>query len=149
MIEYKGFALLSGFLVKHGAVIFGLAVGTAAKFGRMMSTGQRITCRQVLGHCLMMAMVGLVATFLTDMAGITDPNARAFTASILAIAANDVLKYLATRGWQRFFQDPVEARGRQRNELQARLSAERLIHDAEDDGPIDPFGEAAKKGKRT
>lgn len=95
---------ITAFFSKHGAVMFGLGVGTAAKFGRMLSTGTRPSWAQVIGHCLMMAMVGLVATVLTDATGIDDPNARAFTASILAIAANDVIKYLATRGWQRFFQ---------------------------------------------
>lgn len=132
MMDERSFTLaLMGFLAKHSAVLFGLAVGTAAKFGRMISTGVRPTGLEVAGHCLMMAMVGLVATVITDATGIDDPNARAFTASILAIAANDVIKYLASRGWQRFLQDPVEARGELRNELQSKLSAKRLTEDIE------------------
>lgn len=125
-------SLVGDFLSRHGAIMFGLAVGTAAKFGRMLSTGVRPTWPQVFGHCLMMAMVGLVATVLTDVAGIADPNARAFTASILAIAANDVIKYLATRGWKRFLQDPIEARGDVRNEVQTQISAKRLIEGDEE-----------------
>lgn len=120
-------SLIGGFFSKHAAVIFGLAVGSAAKFGRMLSEGIKATWTQVFGHIMMMAMVGLVATFLTDIAGIEEPTWRAFTASILAIAANDVIKYLATRGWKRFLQDPVEARGELRNDVQAKLSAKRLV----------------------
>lgn len=120
-------SLITGFFSKHAAVIFGLAVGSAAKFGRMLSEGAKPSWSQVFGHVMMMAMVGLVATFLTDIASIDEPTWRAFTASILAIAANDVIKYLATRGWRQLLQDPVEARGELRNEVQTKISAKRLV----------------------
>lgn len=123
---------VGAFAVKHGPVAFGLIVGTAAKFGRMLAVGYRPTARMILGHCLMMFMVGLVATVLVDLAGIEAPDIRAFTAAVLAVAASDVVKYLATRAWKKFFNDLVnEERGELRQDVQRARSARSLINDAE------------------
>ncbi len=128
----------------HMPVIYGLLVGSLAKFGRMIALGQAITWQHVLGHFLMMGAVGLAATVAVDLAGITDPNPRAFTAAVFAIAANDVILYLATRAWKRFLQDPDEKRGELRDDVQAELSAAALIEDARS---LRELSEPLRKGK--
>jgi len=120
---------LATFFAKHGAILLGLVVGTAAKFGRMMALDQKFTLRQVLGHCLMMGAVGVAATVIVDLAGITDPNFRAFTAAVLAIAASDVVKYLATRAWRKFLADVADNPGELRQSVQRVRSARRLAQD--------------------
>jgi hypothetical protein len=74
-----------------------------------------------------MAMVGLVATVIVDVSGIDSPDMRAFTAAVLAIAASDVVKYLATRAWKKFFNEV----GDERNELQRKLSTRNIMDDIE------------------
>ncbi len=118
-------AAIYAFAGKHGAVMLGLAIGTAAKFGRMLALDVKFTWQQVFGHCLMMGAVGLAATVIVDIAGITDPNARAFAAAIMAIAASDVIKYLATRAWRKFVADV----GDQRQSLQIDISAQNIRED--------------------
>lgn len=124
-------AAMGAFAGKHGPVVFGLIVGTCAKFGRMLAVGDRPSVPHIIGHCLMMAMVGLVATVIVDLAGLASPDVRAFTAAVLAVAATDVVKYLATRAWKKFFHDVAEERGELRNMVQTARSARSLIDDAE------------------
>lgn len=109
-------ATMGAFAVKHSPVLVGLLVGSAAKFGRMMALGQKIRTAQVVGHLLMMGMVGVAATFATDMAGISDPNARTFAAAVFAIAATDVIQWLASRAWKRFINE-ADARQAEQKEL--------------------------------
>jgi len=110
-------------LAMHLPVAFGLVVGSLAKFGRMLAVNQTIKARHVIGHILMMGAVGLAATVAVNIAGITSPRDIAFTSSIFAVAASDVVQYLATRAWKRFFQDHDERLGELRNEVQVELSA--------------------------
>jgi hypothetical protein len=130
---------LSALAAKHGAVISGLLIGTLAKFGRMLSIGEPISFRQVAGHVMMMGMAGVVATYATDLAGITNTNARTFAAAVIAIAASDVIQYLATRAWQRFLLTQQEAqrelqktRGELRQNLQIGESLKNLSDDRKD-----------------
>lgn len=92
----------------HAPVITGLIVGSAAKFGRMLAINEPFTKKHVIGHIMMMGTIGVVATYLVDVLDITDPNKRTFVAAILAIAGTDVLEYLRTRAWKRFFVDAEE-----------------------------------------
>lgn len=94
----------------HAPVITGLVVGSAAKFGRMMAINESFTKRHVIGHILMMGTIGVVATYIVDILDITDPNKRTFVAAVLAIAGTDVLEYLRTRAWKRFFVDAEETK---------------------------------------
>lgn len=131
---------VSAIAAKHGAVLSGLAIGTSAKFGRMLTIGEPITFRQIAGHLMMMGMAGLVATYATDLAGITNPNARTFAAAVIAIAASDVIQYLATRAWQRFLvkgneeaaQSLAKVRGEFRQNLQIGESLKNLAEDVDD-----------------
>lgn len=116
------------FATKHGAVMLGLVIGMLAKFGRMLALDMKFTAHQVIGHCLMMGAVGLAATVIVDIAGITEPDVRAFTAAVMAIAASDVVKYIATRAWKRFIADV----GDQRNDLQRDISAANIRDDLEE-----------------
>ena len=93
----------AGFIAaKHGAVALGLLAGSLAKFGRMLATGKQISVRHIVGHLMMMVMLGIVATVVTDATGIVDPNGRAFAAAVFAIAASDVIQWAASRAWRRF-----------------------------------------------
>ena len=93
---------------KHGAVALGLLAGSLAKFGRMLATGKQISARHIVGHLMMMLVVGIVATVMTDAAGISDPNSRAFAAAVFAIAASDVIQWAGSRAWRRFLSVEIE-----------------------------------------
>lgn len=133
---------VAALLAKHGPVATGLIIGTCAKFGRMLSVGEPILARQVVGHMMMMGMVGVVATYATDMAGIESANARTFAAAVFAIAASDVIQYLATRAWQRFFVaqqqevrgELIKTRGELRQNLQIGESAKHVMEDRNERG---------------
>lgn len=107
---------------KYVPVVIGLGLGTAAKFGRMMTLGQPISRKLFFGHCLMMGVVGLAAVFAVKVSGIKDPSAVAFASAIFAIAANNIVEYLATRAWKKLLQDPGTIIGEERQRLQRKAS---------------------------
>lgn len=120
-------------VAKYGPVVIGVVLGSAAKYGRALALGEPITKRQIIGHFMMMGVVGLAASMAVNVAGITDPSAVAFASAVFAIASNDIVKYIATRAWKRFFQESDQILGDLRNEVQAHASASELINHAKGD----------------
>ncbi|QDP53718.1 MAG: hypothetical protein GOVbin7759_5 [Prokaryotic dsDNA virus sp.] len=98
-------------LQEYGAVIFGLVVGTVAHFGRLLSDGQVPTWTQALGYFMQLGLIGLVAVVATKMLGLTDSDTRALATAILAISAQEVVRYLKARGWQHLarYASPADA----------------------------------------
>lgn len=136
---------MSLLFAKNAPIFWGLVLGTMGKFGRMIAVGEPFSFKQVIGHCLMMGVCGLVAMIATDASHITDPNGRAFAAAVLAIAASDIIQWLASRAWQKFLQTSrdeiatteaaiIKARGEFRQTVQIAESAARLNLDQERKG---------------
>ena len=124
--------------VKYGPIAVGLVAGSAAKFGRQLALGQSITWRHIVGHILMMGLVGAFAVYVTDLVGITNNDARVFFAAVLAVAAADVIQWLATRAWLRLINDGIvleqQLRGEIRQTEQVIESSERLASRTKDEG---------------
>lgn len=90
---------LAALLADYGAILFGLAVGTVAHFGRMLMVGDAPSLRQVAGFLMHLGIIGLVASVSTRLMGITDDDMRALATAILAISAQEVVQYLKRNGW--------------------------------------------------
>ncbi len=128
-------------LQEYGAVIFGLVVGTVAHFGRLLSDGQMPTWAQAVGYLMQLGLIGLVAVVATKMLGLTDADTRALATAILAISAQEVVRYLKARGWMHFvrYASPADA-AQAEQELRAwerRVASgdlEKLLHKLDKDG---------------
>ncbi|UAB76944.1 hypothetical protein INR77_08795 [Erythrobacter sp. SCSIO 43205] len=95
------------------AIIFGLAIGAVAHFGKRIADEDTIGWRQVIGFTMQLGLIGLVASVSTKQIGITDNDMRALVTAILAISANEVIQWLKRNGWLRFMPDAaVEERER-------------------------------------
>lgn len=95
--------LITAFLTKHAAILIGLLIGSAAKFGYQISTGQNVKLRDLTGHILMMGMVGMFTVITMDAVGIKggNDNIRTYTAAIFALSVNDVIRYLRDKAAQK------------------------------------------------
>ena len=88
-----------GFFAEYGSVVFGLVVGTLAHFGRMLSEGRHPTLSEAFGYILQLGLIGMVAVVSTRLMGVTDDDMRALATAILAISAQEVVRYLKANGW--------------------------------------------------
>lgn len=89
-------------MADYGAIAFGLIVGTLAHFGRLISDGEMPTLGQALGFIMQLGFVGIVAVVSTRMLHITDSDMRALATAILAISAQEVIRYIKANGWVAF-----------------------------------------------
>ena len=87
------------FLADYGAIAFGLVIGTMAHFGRLLSDGERPTMGEAFGFVLQLGFIGVVAVVCTRLLSITDSDMRALATAILAISAQEVIRYLKSNGW--------------------------------------------------
>ena len=90
---------MKSLLADYGAVAFGLVVGTMAHFGRLLSDGELPTWRQALGFLMQLGFIGIVAVVSTRALNITDSDMRALATAILAISAQEVIRYIKANGW--------------------------------------------------
>ena len=89
-------------IAEYGAVIFGLVVGTLAHFGRLLADGDLPTWAQAIGYLMQLGFIGVVAVVSTRMLNITDGDMRALATAILAISAQEVIRYMKANGWGPF-----------------------------------------------
>ena len=89
-------------IAEYSAVIFGLVVGTLAHFGRLLADGDAPTWAQALGYLMQLGFIGIVAVVSTRMLNITDGDMRALATAILAISAQEVIRYMKANGWGPF-----------------------------------------------
>lgn len=95
---------ISALLQEWGAILFGLAVGALAHFGRKLMVGIRPSAPQVFGYLMQLGVIGLVASVSTRLLSITNQDMRALATAILAISAQEVLQALKRQGWRPFTQ---------------------------------------------
>lgn len=98
------------------AIIFGLAIGAIAHFGKRLAEEDEIGWRQVIGFTMQLGMIGLVASVSTKEIGITDDDMRALVTAILAISANEVIQWLKRNGWLRFMPDAAAEEQKQKGD---------------------------------
>lgn len=87
---------------EYGAVIFGLVIGTMAHFGRLLADGELPTWAQAIGYVMQLGLIGLFAVVSTRKMGILDNDIRAMATAVLAISAQEIIRYLKANGWRPF-----------------------------------------------
>lgn len=93
---------MKSLIADYGAIAFGLVVGTMAHFGRLLADGEMPTWGQALGFLMQLGFIGIVAVVSTRMLNITDSDMRALATAILAISAQEVIRYVKANGWLHF-----------------------------------------------
>ena len=81
---------------RYGAIAAGLLIGTAARYGLVLNEGRPITWRGVLADFLLLAIVGLLSTVVSDRIGLHG-NERAFGAALAAISSDRLIKLIRAR----------------------------------------------------
>jgi len=79
----------------------GLLIGALAHFGFHLSSGTMPSGKAVLGFLMQLALIGLLAVVANKQLTITDSDMRALTTAVLAISAQEVIRYIKKNGWQR------------------------------------------------
>lgn len=82
---------------QFGAVIFGVAVGALAHFGRTINDEGWPQPRKVIGFSLQLALIALVAAAVSERLGITSDLMRSLTASLLTVSTNEVIAWARSR----------------------------------------------------
>lgn len=87
---------------EYFAIIVGLVLGSIAHFGARLAEPEPVTARQVFGFLMQLGLVGLFASVATRLAGLTDADSRALATGILAVSANEVVRWMKRNGWLQF-----------------------------------------------
>lgn len=95
-------------LREYAAIIFGLLLGAIAHFGARLNRGEDLPWKHVLGFAMQLGLIGLFASVVTRVAGITDDDMRALVTAIFAVSANEVIQWMKREGWLRFLPDAVQ-----------------------------------------
>lgn len=86
------------FFANFGPIVFGVLVGALAHFGQLISRGQLPSPSRVFGFIMQLGLIALVAAAFTEEAGIKSDLLRSLTASVLTVAANEVVNWCRARG---------------------------------------------------
>lgn len=118
---------------RYEAVVLGIAIGTAAKYGMTLSEGRSVTWRGVIADILLMGFVALMALVATDRLGLTG-NSATLCAALFAISSDRVVRLVRERFMRRveasMEADIQQKKGELRNAIQTERSAKNLIDDA-------------------
>jgi hypothetical protein len=85
------------FFSNFGPIVFGVTVGAMAHFGQLISRGQMPPASRVFGFIMQLGLIALVAAAFTETAGIKSDLLRSLTASVLTVAANEVVNWMRAR----------------------------------------------------
>lgn len=117
---------------RYGAVVLGVAIGTAAKYGMSLSEGQEVSWRGVLVDVLLMGFVALMALVATDRLGLVG-NSATLCAALFAISSDRVVRLVRERFLRKVAQferdELAQKTGELRNFVQTEVSANRVIND--------------------
>ena len=124
-------------LSEYAAVIFGLVIGTLAHFGRLLADGDLPTWGQAIGYIMQLGFIGIVAVVATRTLNITDGDMRALATAILAISAQEVIRYMRSNGWGPFVRavSPEDTLTGEQRQAEQKAKAIRYLeeHDLLDD----------------
>lgn len=81
---------------KYGAIFGGLAIGTAAKYGLLLTDGKRLTLRGALADMLLLGMLGLLAVLISDAMHLTG-NARVLCGALAAVSSDRLVRLARDR----------------------------------------------------
>jgi len=110
----------------------GLAIGTSARYGLMLSEGRRLTWRSVVADTLMIGLVALVASETADRLGLSGTSAALLSAT-LAISSDRVIRLVRERFARRveasLIEDIDRAKGEVRQAVALEISGRNIIDD--------------------
>lgn len=86
------------FFGNFGPIVFGVIIGALAHFGQLISRGQWPSPGRVVGFVMQLGLIALIAAAFTEQAGIKSDLLRSLTASVLTVAANEVVNWCRARG---------------------------------------------------
>lgn len=84
----RGIEELAG---RYGAIVVGLAIGTAAKYGLQLSDGKRLTLGGVVIDALLLGMLGLLAITVADWFDLRG-NPRVMCGALAAVSSDRLIR---------------------------------------------------------
>jgi len=103
MIPFTGvlYSSLTGCLVaKYGAVLLGVSIGTAAKYGLSMGEGRKVTTGELISDLLLVPLICLIAAFIGIRLG-ADPMTMAVISAFCAVSSDRLIRMMRERFIQR------------------------------------------------
>ena len=120
------------FLAKYGAILFGLIVGTAARYGLILSEGRKITLRMLAADALLMGFLALAATEVVERLHLSG-SAAGLSSAILALASDRVIRLMRDRFLRKVDAEikaqAAETIGTVRQVVQTETSGQHIIED--------------------
>jgi len=91
---------IEGLVVKYGAVLLGVSIGTAAKYGLTMGEGRKVTTGELVSDLLLVPLVCLVAAFIGIKFG-ADPMTMAMISAFCAVSSDRLIRLMRERFMER------------------------------------------------
>lgn len=83
-------------LVRNSAILAGLAIGTAAKYGLTLTEGRKLSWRGVVADMLLLGMLGLLAIIIADACQLAG-NARVLAGALSAVSSDRLIRLARDR----------------------------------------------------
>ncbi|GEM_PF-6062488 len=87
---------LESWLVRNGAIIVGLGIGTAAKYGLTLTEGRKLTWKGLLIDLLLLGMLGVIAITIADWCSLTG-NPRVLVGALSAVSSDRLVRLARDR----------------------------------------------------
>jgi hypothetical protein len=78
-------------LIRNGAILAGLAIGTAAKYGLTLTEGRKLSWRGLIADMLLLGMLGLLAVIIADACNLAG-NARVLAGALSAVSSDRLIR---------------------------------------------------------
>lgn len=92
--------LIEGWIGRNSAIIVGLTIGTAAKYGLTLTEGRKLSWRGVIADLLLLGMLGLLAVTVADWCSLTG-NARVLVGALSAVSSDRLIRLARDRFMKR------------------------------------------------
>jgi hypothetical protein len=123
---------IEGIIVKYGAVLLGVSIGTAAKYGLSMHEGRQITTAEVISDLLLVPFLVLIAAFAGTKLG-ADPMMMTTLSAFVAISSDRLIRLLRQKFMQRVASE-VEMLERHKGEARQLSQIDQSAAHARDEG---------------
>lgn len=87
---------LETLVARYGAIVVGLAIGTAAKYGLQLSDGKRLTLRGLVIDALLLGMLSLIAIVVADQFNLQG-NLRVGCGALAAVSGDRLIRLVRDR----------------------------------------------------
>jgi len=119
-------------LAKYGAVLLGVSIGTAAKYGLSMGEGRKVTRGEVISDLLLVPFMCLLAAFVGAKLG-ADPMTMTTVSAFIAISSDRLIRMMRERFVQRVAEE-ISVIERQKGEKRQVAQIEQSVVNVRDEG---------------